>query len=77
MKNANSTLPSATRSKTFDDSTPKTTSYDDVSLSKKPDCKPLDGWPTWPFNRLTPWQMNRLVKRIKQQQINEMEDALW
>lgn len=39
-------------------------------------CTPKAAWPTWPFTRLTPEQMEALLQKMKQQRIDDVGDAL-
>lgn len=34
------------------------------------------GWPTWPFTRLSPKAMAKLLKTIEGQRLEEAEEAL-
>ncbi len=49
--------------------------YTPLSANSQGGCSPSKDWPTWPFTRLTPAQMSRLVKRIKAQEIANAPDA--
>ncbi len=33
-------------------------------------------WPTWPFTRLTPAEMSKLLDAMKQQRLNKTPEAL-
>jgi hypothetical protein len=33
------------------------------------------GWPLWPFTRLSPKEMERLLKKIEGQRVDELEEA--
>jgi hypothetical protein len=35
------------------------------------------GWPLWPFTRLSPKEMERLLKKIEGQRVDELEEAPW
>lgn len=34
------------------------------------------GWPLWPFTRLSPKEMAKLLKKIEGQRMDDVEDAL-
>lgn len=35
-----------------------------------------NGWPLWPFTRLSPKEMAKLLKAIEGKQVSEAEEAL-
>lgn len=36
----------------------------------------IHGWPTWPFTRLSPKAMAKLLKTIEGKRLDEVEEAL-
>lgn len=37
----------------------------------------IHGWPLWPFTRLSPKEMAKLLKEIEGKQAKEVEEAPW